>query len=192
MANSQPLVAAQILDAYPLAKYRCLLDVGGGDGSFLVEAAARAANLKLMLFDLPAVVEGAGRRFESLGLGPRARVIGGDFLRDPLPQGADIISLIRVIHDHDDSTAATVLRAAHRALPAKGVLLLAEPMAGTRGAEPVGNAYFGFYLLAMGRGRPRAPGELRQMLLAAGFSSAQLLSTHQPLQTRLMVARKGA
>jgi demethylspheroidene O-methyltransferase len=63
-------------------------------------------------------------------------------------------------------------------------------MSGTPGAEPVGNAYFGFYLLAMGRGRPRTPGDLRQMLLTAGFSSAQLLHTHQPLQTRLIVARK--
>ena len=41
------------------------------------------------------------------------------------------------------------------ALPADGTLLLAEPMAGSRGAEPVGDAYFGFYLLAMGSGRPR-------------------------------------
>jgi len=30
MANSQPLVAGEILDAYPLTRHRCLLDVGGG------------------------------------------------------------------------------------------------------------------------------------------------------------------
>ena len=27
---------------------------------------------------------------------------GGDFLADPLPRGADVVSLIRVVHDHDD------------------------------------------------------------------------------------------
>jgi hypothetical protein len=43
----------------------------------------------------------------------------------------------------------------------------------------------------MGRGRPRTPADLRKMLLAAGFSSAQMVSTHQPLQSRLIVARKG-
>ena len=47
------------------------------------------------------------------------------------------------------------------ALPPGGTLLLAEPMAGTPGAEPVGDAYFGFYLLAMGSGRPAHAGRAR-------------------------------
>src|SRR3954468_23134678 len=40
MAASQPMVAAEILAAYPLAAHRCLLDVGGGEGAFLAAAAA--------------------------------------------------------------------------------------------------------------------------------------------------------
>ncbi len=190
MANSQPLVAGDILDAYPLTKHRCLLDVGGGDGSFLVEASKRAENLQLILFDLPPVAERAAKRFAALGLGGRAKAVGGDFLNDTLPAGADVISLVRVIHDHDDEPAASILSAVYRALPAAGVLLLAEPMMGTPGAEPVGDAYFGFYLLAMGRGRPRTPRQLQQLLRDAGFASAQLVDTRQPLQGRLIVARK--
>jgi demethylspheroidene O-methyltransferase len=190
MANSQPLVAGEILDAYPLTKHHCLLDVGGGDGSFVVEVSKQSQQIKLMLFDLPQVAERAALRFDAMGLGTRARAIGGDFLNDELPEGADVVSLVRVIHDHDDAPAAAILRAVHRALPPKGVLLLAEPMMGTPGAEPVGDAYFGFYLLAMGRGRPRTPADLRALLHAAGFKSAQLLQTRQPLQSRLIVARK--
>lgn len=190
MGNSSPLVADEILDAYPLNKHRCLLDVGGGDGSFLIAAAARFESLQLMLFDLPRVAESAARRFSELGLGQRAATIGGDFLQNSLPLGADAISLVRVIHDHNDDAAAKILSAVHQALAPKGVLLLAEPMMGTPGAGPVGDAYFGFYLLAMGRGRPRTPAELREMLLTAGFSSARLVRTRQPLQSRLLVAHK--
>lgn len=192
MANSQPLVAGEILDAFALTKHQCLLDVGGGDGTFLIEASKRAPSLNLILFDLPPVAASAAKRFESLGLSARARALGGDFFKDPLPEGADVISLVRVVHDHDDTAVAILLRAAYRALPAKGVLLLAEPMMETPGAKAVGSAYFGFYLLAMGRGKPRTPGDLRQMLLAAGFATAQLVHTHQPLQTGLIVARKAA
>jgi demethylspheroidene O-methyltransferase len=191
MADSQPLVAAEILDAYPLNKHRCLLDVGGGDGGFLIEAAKRSEQLKLILFDLPAVAERARRRFTSVGLESRARAIGGDFLKDDLPRGADVLTLIRVVHDHNDDGATVILRAAHRALSPKGVLLVAEPMMGTPGAETVGDAYFGFYLLAMGRGKARNPQDLQQMLLTAGFSSTQLLRTRQPLQSRLILARRG-
>ncbi len=191
MSNSQPLVAGEILGAYPLHKHRCLLDVGGGEGTFLIEAAKQSADLQLRLFDLPPVAERAARRFEQLGLAERAKAHGGDFLQDQLPVGADVVSLVRVVHDHDDASVATLLQAVYRALPKDGVLLLAEPMMGTPGAAPVGDAYFGFYLLAMGRGRPRTPGDLRKMLLTAGFSSAQMLPTHQPIQSRLIVARKG-
>jgi demethylspheroidene O-methyltransferase len=63
-------------------------------------------------------------------------------------------------------------------------------MLGTPGAETVGDAYFGFYLLAMGQGRARTPEELRSMLAAAGFASSRLVRTRQPLQSRLIVARK--
>ena len=109
-----------------------------------------------MLFDLPPVAARAAARLRRARPGARAPTrVGGDFLADPLPTGADVVSLVRVVHDHDDDAALAILRAARQALPPDGTLLLAEPMAGAAGAEPVGDAYFGFYLLAMGSGRPR-------------------------------------
>lgn len=189
MSASQPLVAGDILDAYPLDRHRCLLDVGGGEGAFLAAAAARAPELRLMLFDLPPVVERGLARLAAAGLAGRTAVFGGDFSADPLPQGADVVSLVRVAHDHDDRVVLALLQAARRALPDDGVLLLAEPMSGTAGALPIGDAYFGFYLLAMGSGRPRTPEDLRFMLGTAGFSRVQLVPTRRPLLTRLLVAR---
>jgi demethylspheroidene O-methyltransferase len=145
-----------------------------------------------MLFDLPPVAERAQARLSAEGLAERARVTGGDFFTDPLPVGADIISLVRVVHDHDDAFVLTLLRAVRRALPDDGTLLLAEPMSGTAGAEPIGDAYFGFYLLAMGSGRPRTPGELESLLRSAGFGRIRQIATRMPLQTRLMVAHPAA
>ncbi len=190
MAASQPLVADEILDAYALQRHRCLLDVGGGDGRFLATVAQRMPSLRLMLFDLPAVAARAEARFAAAGIGVRATAFGGSFLINALPTGADIASLVRVIHDHDDASALVILRAVHAALPPGGTLLLAEPMAGTPGAEAMGDAYFGFYLLAMGRGRPRRVDELTSMLNAAGFDAVRRVPTRMPLQTQLLVARR--
>ena len=92
------------------------------------------------------------------------------------------------MHDHDDDAVRAILRAARRALPIGGTLLLAEPMSDTPGAEPVGDAYFGFYLLAMGSGRPRTPARFTELLGEAGFGRARLLKTHTPLLTRVIVA----
>lgn len=188
MAASQPMVAEEVLGAYDLSRHQCLLDVGGGEGAFLIAAARRAPRLRLMLFDLPAVAERARARLAAEGLSARATAHGGDFHADPLPPGADIATLVRVIHDHDDAEALGILRRVRAALPAGGRLLLAEPMSGTPGAEPVGEAYFGFYLLAMGRGRPRRMEELREMLGEAGFRRSRPLRTRTPMITSLLLA----
>lgn len=189
MAASQPLVAAEILNAYDVRRHRVLMDVAGGDGRFLAAAAARAPALRLVLVDLPAVVARADQRFATEGLGGRATTIGIDAFRQPLPPGADLITLVRVVHDHEDPAAMSLLRAARAALAPGGTLLLAEPMAGVRGAETVGGAYFGMYLLAMGSGRARTPARLCEMLREAGFARARLRRTATPLQTGLIVAR---
>jgi demethylspheroidene O-methyltransferase len=188
MAASQPLVAAEVLDAYDVRRHRVLLDVAGGDGRFLVAAGGRAPALSLVLFDLPAVVARAESRFSAAGMSTRARVVGGDMFRDPLPAGCDLISLIRVVHDHDDAAAMAIMRSVRAALTPGGTLLLAEPMADAPGAETVGDAYFGMYLLAMGSGRARTADMLCGMLQKAGFSSARPRRTATPLQTGLIVA----
>jgi demethylspheroidene O-methyltransferase len=181
MSRTQPLVAEDILDAYPFARHRCLLDVGGGDGAFFAAAAKRAPHLALKLFDLPRVAARAQQRLDALGLSGRAEAIGGDMLRDRLPRGADVASLIRVLHDHDDESVRVILAAIRDALPPGGVLIVAEPMAGARGAEPMGEAYFGFYLLAMGGGRPRSASEIAAHLDEAGFRRVRRLKTPRPL-----------
>ncbi|MCJ2058811.1 acetylserotonin O-methyltransferase [Methylobacterium sp. J-048] len=191
MGSSQALIADDVLDACDLSRSRHLMDVGGGEGAFLQAVAARHDALPLTLFDLPAVAGRAADRLAQHGLAERIACRGGSF-HDGLPAGADTISLVRIVHDHDDGPALALLKAAHAALPPGGTLILAEPMAGTPGAEPVGDAYFGFYLLAMGSGRPRRAEELHAMLRKAGFATTREHRTRRPLLTRLIVAQKDA
>ena len=188
MATSQPLVADDILEAYPMQQHQHLLDLGGGDGSFIASVGKRYSHLRFTLVDLPEVAARARRRLNDCGLTDRVQVVNGSFFSQLPATGADLVTLLRVVHDHDDTAALAILRSARSALDVGGVLLLAEPMSGTPGAEPMGDAYFGFYLLAMGQGRPRTPGELSAMLLTAGFSKARLLRTRMPLQTQVLVA----
>lgn len=188
MAASQPLVAEQVLQAYPLQRHRRLLDVGGGIGEFACRAARAAPELQVQVFDLPGVVSEATRRFDREGLAGRCSAVGGDFFRDPLPPGADLVTLLRVVHDHDDARVLHLLRAVRQALTPGGRLLLAEPLADTRGAERMGHAYFGFYLLAMGRGEPRSEARLRELLAEAGFQHVRRLATTLPLQASALLA----
>ena len=192
MAASQAMVAREVVAGFPFRGFRRLLDVGGGDGSFLEAVATAAPDLDLVLFDLPAVAAEAAARFARAGLATRAMAVGGDFRHDALPSGADVVSLVRVLHDHDDEDVTGLLSAVWQALTPGGTVLVAEPMAGTAGAERVGGAYFGFYLLAMGQGRARSPAELGVLLRRAGFVDVERRCTSLPLVVSLLVARRPA
>jgi demethylspheroidene O-methyltransferase len=190
MADSQGFIADDVLDAYPLDGHRRLLDLGGGEGVFAARAAARWPQLRASVFDLPAVAARAGNRFARLGLDDRVGAVGGDLFRDEPPRDADLVSLVRVLHDHGDRPARQILAAAHKALLPGGRLLVAEPMAGTPGAERVGEAYFGFYLMAMGSGRPRSAKELTVFIRDAGFSGVREVRAARPMLVRVLIAEK--
>lgn len=189
MAASQPMVAAEVLAAFDMRRHRHLLDVGGGDGGFAAAAMAQAPELRATVFDLPAVAELAQARFARLDLAGRATAVGGDMYRDELPTGADAVSLVRVVHDHDDRRVVALFNAVRRALAPGGMLLVAEPMAGTPGAERVCDAYFAFYLRALGSGQPRSPGRLRALLGEAGFRRSTSVQTGNPMIASLIVAQ---
>jgi demethylspheroidene O-methyltransferase len=183
MAASQPLVSREILDAYPFGRHRRVLDVGGGEGAFLEAVGLRHPRLELALFDLPAVADRARNRLLEKFGSSRLHLAGGDFFRDPLPRGADVVTLVRILHDHNDDETRHLLRAVRAALPPGGTVVIAEPMAGVRGAETVGAAYFSLYLLAMGQGRPRSPAEYRTLLEEAGFRSVRSPRPRSPVLT---------
>ncbi|RZI94772.1 MAG: hypothetical protein EOP39_30175, partial [Rubrivivax sp.] len=152
MSSSQRFVIDELLASYRFEEHRVVLDVGGGMGGWVSALARAHPQLALQLFDLPPVAALAGEHVQRQGLSARITTHGGSFTQDPLPLGADLVTLVRVAHDHADATVLKLLRAIFDALPLGGALLLAEPMAEAGGAPEASDPYFHFYLLAMGAG----------------------------------------
>ena len=173
MADSQALVAEDTLAMVGLSEGKKILDIGGGTGAFLAAVGAAHPHLHLTLFDLPAVAPAAAERFEAAGLSDRVAIVAGSFRDDPLPQGADIISLIRVLYDHADATVIALLKAVHDALPEGGRVLISEPMTGGDSPQRAGDAYFALYCMAMRTGRARSQAEIAALLTQAGFVDVQ-------------------
>jgi demethylspheroidene O-methyltransferase len=194
MAASQGFVVQEILSSYFFDEHRCVLDVGAGKGRFVSELAAHAPHLTFKMFDLPPVLALAREGLQAKGLGDRVALHPGSFLDDPLPEGADLITLVRVAHDHPDAVVRQILQKAFAALPLGGVLLLAEPMAqpDEEAGQPEASvdAYFHFYLLAMGAGRLRTPHELQTMMQEAGFTHIEQVPNAMPIHARILVGRK--
>lgn len=184
MAASQPMIAEQVLGAYDFGRHRKLLDIGGGQGAFLDAVGARYPALSFQLFDLPEVVPSARKR-----LGDRAEVFAGDFREDAIPHGADLVSLVRILHDHNDDVVRALLAKLHQEMMPGATLLIAEPMADTPHAGGM-TAYFSLYLLAMGSGRPRSRGEISRLLEAAGFVRVRRRPTAIPMICSILTAER--
>ncbi|MEM1197626.1 MAG: methyltransferase [Pseudomonadota bacterium] len=188
MAASQRYVADQVLAAFSFSGVNSLLDVGGGHGAFVRRVGEAYPNLRLGLFDLPEVAETAFAPLAASVGAKRLDAHPGNFFEDPIPEGYDLVSLVRILHDHDDAPAAALLRNIRQSLKPGQRILIAEPMARIPGAEAMGEAFFGFYLWAMGSGRARGPAEIKAMLEEAGFSRPRLIAGPQPVIASLMVA----
>lgn len=190
MADSQVLVAEDTLRTVSFAGIETLMDVGGGTGAFLSAVGAAHPAISLRLFDLPEVAPGAERRFEKAGLATRAEIRSGSFRTDNLPEGADAISLVRVLYDHDDATVRELLSSCYAALPAGGQLIISEPMSG--GARPTraGDAYFALYTMAMRTGRSRSAAEISGLLSEVGFAEVTCLKAPRPYITGCITAKK--
>jgi demethylspheroidene O-methyltransferase len=171
MAQSQALVAQEVLPQLPLDGVRRLMDVGGGTGTFLAEALARHPRLTATLVDLPEVVAAAVPRLARAGVAHRVTPVGLNFRESPLPEGADAISLVRVLYDHADETVLRLLARCRDALPAGGRLIVAEAMSGGDRPDPVTDVYYAFYTMAMGTGRVRSAARIAAMCRDAGFTA---------------------
>ncbi|MEY4342080.1 MAG: Demethylspheroidene O-methyltransferase [Pseudomonadota bacterium] len=190
MAASQTFVIEEILSFYPFDDCEKVLDIGGGQGRFATELAKNYPHLRITLFDLPDVCTVSSRIVARNAMADRIRIIPGDFTKDALPTGADLVTLIRIAHDHCDEVVLALLKSIYASLPAGGSLLIAEPMANEPGEKPEGDAYFHFYLLAMGSGRLRTPMELMQLMHQAGFSHLEQIPNAMPVHAKMLLGRK--
>ena len=190
MADTQSMVAAETLAAVRFKGAEHILDVGGGTGVFLSSVARAATDARLTLFDLPAVVEGARDRIASEGQTDRIRIVAGSFRDDPLPEGADRITLIRVLYDHADETVEALLAKVFTALQPGGRIVISEPMSGGRRPDKATDTYFAFYTMAMGTGRCRSQDRIGAMLKAAGFTDVRKPHARRAYVTSVVTAKK--
>lgn len=190
MARSQVLVAEDTLRAVSLRGVTRLMDIGGGSGVFLSAAMTRYRGLCGMLLDLPEVIGQAESRLTRSGLSNRVELCPGTFRAGALPGGADAISLVRVLYDHDDETVVDLLARVHAALPPGGRLIVSEPMAGDARTDRAGDLYFAFYTMAMGTGRARSPARIAELCRDAGFDRVRICRARRGYVTRVVTCAK--
>ncbi|AEW97641.1 MULTISPECIES: methyltransferase [Streptomycetaceae] len=118
--------AHALAEGFGLDRYRRMLDLGGGMGSFLVAALSRHPRLTGTLFDLPPVVAIARPELAAGPVGDRVEAVAGDMLTDPIPGGHDLVLMANVLHYFLPGTNVSLLTRVRTAVEPGTRLLLVD------------------------------------------------------------------
>ena len=160
-----------------LAGIRCVVQVGGGFGTFLAELLRHAPKARGVLFDRPRVVERA-RRMSAGDVAGRIRFAEGDFL-ERVPPSGDLYVLKGLLHDLDDESASLLLDSCYMAA-APGSTLLAIEGVLSDGAfgDPV-SRLLDINALVTVNGRERTIDEVEDLFNGAGYTLEKVVPLEQ-------------
>nr|PZN41735.1 MAG: methyltransferase [Actinomycetota bacterium] len=159
--------AELIIEAYDWSRARRVLDVGGNNGTLLIELLTRHPHLHGTVLDLPNLARIAQRRIEEAGLAERAGAVAASFF-DPLPTGYDVYLLSGILGDWNDERSIAILRNCAEAAGPEGRVLLADIHLQVPASAP--NAARLELFLAASMPRPsRTVDELRELGRRAGL-----------------------
>jgi O-methyltransferase/methyltransferase family protein len=116
-----------------LAGRKQILDLGGGSGCYCIVAAQQHPELRAIVFDLAPVVEVTREFIAGHGLAGRVTAQAGDFTRDPLPAGSDVVIMASNLPQYSrDIIQAVIARAFAALVPGGEMHLVGEMLDGTR------------------------------------------------------------
>ena len=139
-----------------------VVDIGGGNGSLLVELIGRRPGLRGIVLDLPET----DRDETALGR-LEIRFVPGSFF-EGVPRG-DVYVLGTVLHNWDDEDALRILRTLREHAPRHARVLIVDAVV-RPGNEPQGAKWLDLLLLVLLGGRERDDAQWRALLERAGLA----------------------
>jgi hypothetical protein len=179
MAGTAERVAAATLAAYDFSRFGTIVDIGGGQGAFIMDILAAHSRARGILFDQPHVAGPAGEALRRRGLDGRCEIVGGDFFAG-VPAGGDAYILKRILHDWDDAASLAILRSCRRAMQPGATLVVVEQVVGPPNTDS-GSKFMDLNMLVITGGIERTEAEYGALLAQAGFNATRMVPTESPV-----------
>ncbi|NJD56212.1 MAG: methyltransferase domain-containing protein [Nitrospirae bacterium] len=168
MHNLALLRVKKVLAALDLRGVRRVLDLGGGPGTYAMAFAKKSKETVLM--DFPETLKIAKRLIDTAGLGRKISLFPGDFTRDDIGSGYDLVLISQIIHAYDDTACISMLKKCYRALNPGGKVVVQEFLLSETHTAPPWGALFAINMLVnTPGGRTYTPKEMTSWIRKAGF-----------------------
>ncbi len=185
-------LSREIAGAYDAGGRRNLLDVGGGSGTYTIAFLEANPQMEAAVFDFAEVLPMAEQRLAGAGVRGRIRLVAGDFYKDTLPDGFDLVLLSAVIHQNDPEENLSLYRKCARALEPGGALLIRDHIMDVSRTRPPAGAVFALNMLVNTRGGDTYTfEELKADLEAAGFQDVKLLRSGERMDCLVEAVKPG-
>ena|SRR5690242_9332066 len=183
--------AKAVFETFDLSHFNHLLDAGGASGAYCIEACRKYPRLRATIFDRPSALGTAREKIAGADLSDRIETIAGDFFKEELPHGADVVLLSQVLHDWSPERNRVILDKCFDALSPMGLVLVCELMMHDEKTGPELAALVSLnMLIATEGGCNYTWSEYTAWLEAAGFSEVQRISVPSTGGLGILVGRK--
>ena len=169
-------VIPAIMEAYDFSDCGCVVDVGGGTGTFLSSILTGYDGVSGVLFDVPSAVEAA--KEGAGGPLPRCEIVTGDFFGDDLPRG-DTYVLKSILHIWDDEKATTILRNCRKASEPGARFIIVERLIGPPNELGLTH-YYDLTMMVQYMTQDRSEDEYRAWLKQADIKLERSIPTKSP------------
>lgn len=178
MENISAMSAHGVLANYDFGSARLIIDVGGGNGSFVRAIVQQHRQPTGVVVDLPYMESQAVASIEHDRLGNRCRFEAHDIF-ESVPAGGDIYLLRFILHDWNDDESVRILKTLRTAMAPAGRVLIVEMLVPDTN-EPGFVQLMDINMLVMTGGRERTATEYGALCAAAGLRLVRTIATGTP------------
>jgi SAM-dependent methyltransferase len=187
MKVKSTLTVSNIVESTPIPeKARRLLDLGGSHGLHSMAFCKRHPQLTATVMDLPEALANTGGAIAKAGLSDRVSLRHGNFLKDPIGEGYDVVLLFEIVHNHTFEENQELIKNISRALNPGGVVVILEDVKTDKVEKH--NAAFSLAMFACSGDRTYSLDEMNTWFNAAGLKQSSVIQL--PSSVSLVVGKK--
>ncbi len=173
MHNIGIVQAGEVCGKLHLKKYRSLLDLAGGQGTYAVRFVEENPEMRAVVFDLPDVTKIAREYIKKSGMKGKVTTKAGDCLKDSFGKELyDIVFVSNLLHIYEPVENRKILRKCWDSLLIEGIVVIQEFVLNSARTQPLFGTLFSLNML-MGthRGASYSYDEMKEWLKDVGLKN---------------------